>query len=67
MTAQEIRDKIYLLKHYYNKNGERKMEMIPRCAVCKMIMIINEQGEYVCVNSDIHNSNKQYIEEGDFQ
>ena len=60
MTAQEIRDKVFMLKR---KNGWRwkTMELVPRCAICKNIMIVNEEGEYVCVNSDIHDSKKQYI------
>ena len=62
MTAQEIQDKVFLVKR---KNGRRwkAMGLVPRCAICKTIMIVNEEGEYVCVNSDIHDSKKQYIME----
>ena len=60
MTAQEIQDKVFMLKRKHGR-GWRAKELVPRCAICKTVMIVNEEGEYICVNSDIHNSKKQYV------
>lgn len=37
------------------------MEMIARCKICKAILQVNEEGEYICVNDAIHKASKELL------
>ena len=53
MTTIQIQNEIRRLKHKFGVNGNIR-EYIPRCKYCGMILIVDEFGDYVCVNNDIH-------------
>ena len=55
MTALEIQREIKRLKAKWGVN-ENICEDIPRCRQCGMILIVDEFGNYVCPNNDIHSS-----------
>ena len=55
MTAIQIQNEIRRLKAKWGIKGNIR-EDIPRCPQCGMILIVDDFGNYTCVNSDIHSS-----------
>ena len=55
MTAIEIQQEIKRLKAKWGLNGDIRQD-IPRCRQCGMILIVDEFGDYVCPNNDIHST-----------
>lgn len=55
MTAIQIQREIKRLKAKWGVNGDIRQD-IPRCRHCGMILIVDEFGDFICPNNDIHST-----------